>query len=79
MASRGTYALGWIIILSAVSAVLIAYFFINNTLNSVDPDYAILGICLNVSIAFTAVITLIVRKSYCDRECNIKPTIETKK
>ena len=68
MASRVTIALGWIIILSAVSAVLIAYFFINNTLNSVDPDYAILGLCLNVSIAFTAVITLIVRTTYCRNE-----------
>ena len=68
MASRVTIALGWIIILSAVSAVLIAYFFINNTLSSVDPDYAILGLCLNVSIAFTAVITLIVRTTYCRNE-----------
>lgn len=57
-------ALIWIIILSLATAGLIAYLFMSNTLK-IDPDLAIIGLCINVTVAFTAILTLFIRKNKC--------------
>ena len=57
-------ALLWIILLSVISIGVISYLFMSNTLDT-DPDYAILGLCLNVTIAFTATLTLFIRQRQC--------------
>lgn len=48
-----------VLLLCVATAGVIIYLFMSNAL-TIDPDYAILGLCINVAIAFTTALSLMV-------------------